>query len=717
MQVYLREVPTIVAENALFTRDLHFRLLVVISGETVGSLFGLIAPEQATPFMTAEQIEAIRERRLHGERSKDDPSFKDADARGADLSGITWDGEDFSGCDLQGANLSRCSFAGANFCNADLWNASLSDSDLTQASNLLPAQLAATDLTRATLPETLNSFEALGSVEALSQNSAKVFITILVAVVYSFLTIAGTKDVEVLTNSNSSRLPVIGAEIPIVGFYVATPLILLALFIYFHIYLQRLWEAIAKLPAVFPNGRRLDEKTYPWLMNDLARQHFPRLRSPAPPLAGLQAALSIFLGYGIVPLTLGALWLRFLRFATPFVTGIHLIVIAVAIGSAAYYLRLFRETLCRQGSRITPAARLSYFIGARRGLPAGGCILLATLGWSLAVFLLPKPRLGQFLRLDTAPRVNDEDISTKPSSWTGLDANRDAELGLTKGAVLNNKSLRGIQADGAFLAKAEIARLDLCHGDFSRADLRQTRMSDVKARKARFARCHFADDVPPSRVSSVDDALRKAAHPAAMQRCNFEGSDFFHAILNFVWVLDSDFSDVNFTKANCIGALFRNCDFKDARFHWANCNYAVFDTEELTRRGSDRFNMQGANFRDADCSDAKFIRCDLKGAGFDDAVLDHSAFDAVNLAEAHFDRAWLQGTDFSGAEGLTEDQLLKAKTLYNVTLPEYLRGKLLKEVATPPPFGLETEQKDRSQKLFKEGQDRWDELWKELKVR
>jgi hypothetical protein len=141
---------------------------------------------------------------------------------------MKWDGEDFSGCNLCGADLSRCTFAGANFREADLWNANLSDSDLTAACGLLPAQLAATDLTRAKLPESLSSFEAIDSVKNLSENSSKVFITIILAVVYTFLTIETTRDGQVITDATSSKLPVIGTEIPIRGFYIATPLILLA---------------------------------------------------------------------------------------------------------------------------------------------------------------------------------------------------------------------------------------------------------------------------------------------------------------------------------------------------------------------------------------------------------------------------------------------------------------------------------------------------------
>jgi hypothetical protein len=204
--------------------------------------------------------------------------FCDGDARNLDLSRCTWRGEDFTNCDLSSANLSGCNFKGANFDRAELWNADLSGSDLTDLTNLLPAQLEGTDLTGAKLPDSIAKFEALEASVKLADNASKVFLTILGAVAFTFLTLATTTDVQLFANTNSTKLPVIGTDVAILNFYWAIPIVLLALFIYFHIYLQRLWEALATLPAVFPDARRLDEKSHPWLLTDLVRRHLPRLQ-------------------------------------------------------------------------------------------------------------------------------------------------------------------------------------------------------------------------------------------------------------------------------------------------------------------------------------------------------------------------------------------------------------------------------------------------------
>src|SRR5262249_11541433 len=156
-----------------------------------------------------QDITATLQRRSQSERPANHHLFQNANVCGLDLSGHSWDGEDFTGCDLRGTNLSNCTFNGSDFRDADLWGSDLRNSDLIGAKNLLPAQLAAADLSRAKLPAEL-SFLALDAVKDLSDNSSKVFLIILGAVFYTFLTIATTKDSQLIVNTNLTKLPVIG---------------------------------------------------------------------------------------------------------------------------------------------------------------------------------------------------------------------------------------------------------------------------------------------------------------------------------------------------------------------------------------------------------------------------------------------------------------------------------------------------------------------------
>jgi hypothetical protein len=78
----------------------------------------------------------------------------------------------------------------------------------------------------------------------VTKTAAAVFLSLIAGCVYSWLTIAATTDPSLLTNSTSSSLPIIQTAIPIADFYWAAPLILVAVYLYFHVYLHRIWSLL-----------------------------------------------------------------------------------------------------------------------------------------------------------------------------------------------------------------------------------------------------------------------------------------------------------------------------------------------------------------------------------------------------------------------------------------------------------------------------------------
>ena len=58
-------------------------------------------------------------------------------------------------------------------------------------------------------------------------------------------------------------LPVINTKVPVTGFFLFAPAILLALYVYLQLYLQRMWDGLASLPAVFYHqSARLAERNF-----------------------------------------------------------------------------------------------------------------------------------------------------------------------------------------------------------------------------------------------------------------------------------------------------------------------------------------------------------------------------------------------------------------------------------------------------------------------
>ena len=272
---------------------------------------------------------------------------EESDPRGgtpADYSNADLRGHDFTGANLNHANfrdadLRKANFSGADLTEAEFRGANLEGANLTGVVGLFGEQLSDTNLRRAKMPENFG-FEALDKVNALSKDAYPLFLTMLLACVYSWLTIASTKDPALLMNSGTSKLPVIDVEIPIVGFYWMAPLVLLGIYVYFHINLQRLWEAMTTLPAIFPDGVTLDRKTDSWLLIDLVRRHYKYLKPSPPPLAWLQETLSLLLAWWVVPLTVAWFWFRYLARHDWLGTGMHIALMTVTIwaGVASYKL-------------------------------------------------------------------------------------------------------------------------------------------------------------------------------------------------------------------------------------------------------------------------------------------------------------------------------------------------------------------------------------------
>ena len=187
------------------------------------------------------------------------------------LGTMRWEGKErknFTGRDLRGKDLSRANLRSAKFVNAELAGARFIDADLTNADftgarELLPDSLAGALLTNAK-PATMVADSGLKTVEDMSRNSGKNFAAVMAACVYVIITVATSSDVGLVTDSNTAMLPIINMPINTISFFLLSPVVLFVAYIYLHLDLQRLWDTLASLPAVFPDGRTLDEQAYPW---------------------------------------------------------------------------------------------------------------------------------------------------------------------------------------------------------------------------------------------------------------------------------------------------------------------------------------------------------------------------------------------------------------------------------------------------------------------
>lgn len=515
---------------------------------------------------------------------------KDKDGQTIDLSGVDLRNLDLTGADLRGVNLSNAVLRGARLNQGTrLWNANLSGADLYQTSfrgadlqdvnfsgadlhqadlteanlqgadlsgargGLLSRQLSGADLTGATLPEPLAKlYESLSSVKEISENAQKLFLLLLVGCFYSWLTIAQTTDVELITNRASTPLPVIQSSIPIVSFYLVAPVILCCLYFYFQFYLQKLWEELGALPAIFTDGRPLYTRTDPWLLNDLVRAHFSKLKEDRTFLSHFQEWLSIVFTWWLVPITLLMFWVRYLRRQDLDGTRFHVIVFAVAIVSAVRLYRLATQTLRGEPRVVFKVLlkRWSSYAGLAAAILA---IVILMLLSRAAIFGTPGSggaRLFETCGFSPFANLREADVSVKPSDWNGKNEN---QLDLVKGANLNDRHLRWAMAYGAFLPKSQLKHADLAHIDLSGADLRRADLTGASLKEA---------SLTHARLSGTN-----------LQNTSLEGAD----------LSDSDLSEANLEGARLNAAILEGanlrgahlaCDLQNAGLHEAEFKYA-----------------------------------------------------------------------------------------------------------------------------------------------
>jgi uncharacterized protein YjbI with pentapeptide repeats len=492
----------------------------------------------------------------------------------------------------------------------------------------------------------------------------------------------------------------------------------LALFIYFHIYLQRLWEALATLPAVFPNGQRLDERSHPWLLTDLARRHLPRLQTESLALSWLQSGVSMALGYWAVPFTLAAVWKRLLPLHDWWIIGFHLAMLAIGIGFGFYALanrrKIFRDELAKLG----PMPAFFHNLSVGHGIPAG--IVAGLLGLRLSSLALTSYsrsraldanykydtgsksnwtiKLDGIRRKETGIRitfrhivgswstlqVDYQEISAKPSNWTGLhDAQEEAQFASLKVARISGVHWAGISARNTFFAKAQLNSVRWPLADLKGADFRDASLTNIIGWYGNYATCIFADDPGPADDPGLDPTgkkdqkdgkaqgnqadLRKQFHAASFHGGDFSHSSFENSQLAFVTFDNSKFTKVYFANANLRSVRCDHCDFSEAFFQNANLSRSIFLGTNLQGAYLASANLQGANLREADLRDANLTAAILWGANLGSANLGSANLGlAVLSGSPDLGFANLQNANLQGA--YIEDANLKSANLQNANL-------------------------------------------------
>lgn len=562
------------------------------------------------------------------------------------------------GSDLSNSNFSQSNFEEATLLGTKLHESNFQDANFEKVTGLLGSQLAGANVSGAKIPEDIRKFEGLARIEELSKKAGKLFILMLVGCLYSWLTIATTTDSQLLLNSKYYDLPIIQTAIPITPFFYVTPLILLGIYIWFHLYLQRLWEEMAILPAIFPDGKPLDQKVFPWLLNGFVRAYIPLLKTTLPELFVLQFIASLFLAWGLVPFILSEFWVRVLPTHDENFILTLAFIFSITLGFGIYFFSLARLTLNKPNKRtrifgISATACLlvlvilvfvsraavnttttsawwpfylktdAYSLEPRQD---NEWIISRNLTWSKKVnYVLLE--FFQELGLRTYPKFYRENLTKPPETWP-----QDFEqISKIEGADFRGANLRHLYAEGGFWANSLFNGADLSYGF----------LMGVYLGGADFSRSNLTGALIMSTLESaklVGANLSNVRMGGKYKKADFRGANF-----NGAFVIGADFSSTLLAGTNFQSAIFDGVNFEEAIFSGP---FPIFDNQASIE--SPGFSLVITKNTEEGSSD------------FSNAVFRFGNFNKTNLEGVKFSKTKFFDVDLSGSKGLTQEQIDEA---------------------------------------------------------
>jgi uncharacterized protein YjbI with pentapeptide repeats len=593
--------------------------------------------------------------------------------RYADLHAANLKSADLLLTDLRDACLVRADLQEACLVGANLEGANLEGASMESAMGLVPRQLAGATLRDADLPPQILQFGALAEFERVSRTALHYFTATLVTSLLSWAVIWKTRDVQLLTDSAIIpylHSPAAATAMPTDQIYLIAPVAIFLLYLVFQYQLQRLWDAVLELPAVFPDGRTLGEKS-PRIILGLLRAHFRWMNQDAPSTRVIEKVIAVMLAYWLAPATLILYWARYLTLQDFHGTVLQDLLATTAIGVGVYATAKVGRP---QERWILYGKGAGWVIGKLRKVsPVTVAILVCVLLTLLAAGTIKgiphdRSRAPQFSMSNIrrwAPTVfwsvgyhpyadlTEATISTKPVGWTGADD----QVSSVEGAYLNNRHIRYAQAYGVFLANAHLWQADFQGSFMSEADLRNADLGQASLR-------YVVLDHAQMSHANLDRAVLDGANLARvdLRNANLSYSSLAGAVMVDARLDGASLYSARLDSATMIRASLEKSDLRNAYLGGANLNHA--DVQQAYFWSAQ---LPGAHLENAKMEGAIFIEANLNGADLRGAELAGTVLNGADMSRTNLD-----GADLRGSLGLTANQVCSAASRRGALLDEPL---------------------------------------------
>ena len=186
----------------------------------------------------------------------------------------------------------------------------------------------------------------------------------------------------------------------------------------------------------------------------------------------------------------------------------------------------------------------------------------------------------------------------------------------------------------------------------------------------------YIDEIDDFRMwESEEAAFRNVGNIKRLNRHGITKIDLVGTYLTKTNLSKVDLREANMNTANASNSVMIEAVLTDARLNQTN-----FENGNLNQTDFRKTFASGANFKDAFLIKANFEGAFLIKTNFSNGYLMEANLRNCALTEANFENANLYKADFRGADGLTLEQLSKAKSLYLAEFDPEIYKILEKEI-------------------------------------
>lgn len=436
----------------------------------------------------------------------------------------------------------------------------------------------------------------LERIDLLIRNAKALWFAMLATLVFASITLFGINDIDFFGLDRNTRLPLIGVSVPVTYFFAAGAAFTCAIYVYFQLYLIRLWHELGRA-APRHGASSLSRAVHPWLVSDTIIQLRNRLRkdnsAQKQPLNWIGNLSTLLLAWAFGPIVSAYFWWR----SMPAHIGLLTLWLGVLFTLALYVL-FSSAWVARQEMKGGPSPR------PKKKL------------WLLAILLLPATVLpiswwstinGYDNRWLHSANLFDTHITERPANWQPLEyAHKKFFNGWCRREHLES-TCQGITAAQITARQQEWL------------DHRQTYLNNLRRpnlRRSDLRKAHMYGAFLPN-VDLSGSAMGKAyLRNAQMENVNLASAQLIRADLSGAQLAGANLSGADMTKAKFSMAQLHGAYFVNTRMREADFSYAILEGALFLARGSRGGPMQlyYTSFKDAILRWAAFSNVDLNSA-------------------------------------------------------------------------------------------------------